>query len=141
MLIALEITSAGRRCEAATVSGPAPGSVGIRQHLARIHDPQRIERALDRLHGEHRALAVLAREVAALADADAVLWWKRWIRRYESFTVPVADDDAYAKYVPTCFHRPRATPHRQHNLMIRFEIFILKQIDLAIVLVHFFVNS
>ena len=54
-----------------------------------------------------------------------MLWWKRWIRRYESFTVPVADDDAYAKHVPTCFHRSRATPHRQHNLMIWFEIFFI----------------
>nr|CAH0111352.1 unnamed protein product [Daphnia galeata] len=28
------------------------------------------------------------------------------MRMYESSTVTVADHDAYAKHVPTCFHRP-----------------------------------
>ena len=43
------------------------------EHLVRIEDVERVERALDRAHRAQRARAVLPFEVRLLADADAVL--------------------------------------------------------------------
>src|SRR5688500_2317860 len=45
---------------------------GALQHLPRIHDPERVERLLDRAH-DLQPLAVLAFEKLHLAEADAVL--------------------------------------------------------------------
>ena len=42
-------------------------------HLVRVEDVERVERALDRAHRAQRARAVLPLEVRLLADADAVL--------------------------------------------------------------------
>ena len=43
------------------------------EHLVRVEDVERVERALDRAHRAQRARAVLPLEVRLLADADAVL--------------------------------------------------------------------
>ena len=43
------------------------------EHLVRVEDVERVERALDRAHRAQRARAVLPFEVRLLADADAVL--------------------------------------------------------------------
>ena len=43
------------------------------EHLVRIEDVERVERALDRAHRAQRTRAVLPFEVRLLADADAVL--------------------------------------------------------------------